>query len=81
MDCTPQGLATAAQCFDQCIPSGLHAAAQTMILAQIRAQLIPGASVDPTVIANEARCFDCGYSNYGAMMVFLECAIANASGA
>ena len=79
--CDAQSLATAAQCYECAISPGMIGPIQVMLLAQIRAALIPGASTDPSVIANEARCFDCGFGNYGAMIVFLECAIANASGA
>lgn len=79
--CDAQSLATASQCYECAISPGMIGPIQVMLLAQIRAALIPGASTDPSVIANEARCYDCGFSNYGAMIVFLECAIANASGA
>lgn len=81
VDCTPQGLATAASCYLCTIPPGLVGPAQVMLLASIRAALIPGASTDPSVIANEARCFDCGFQNYGAAIVMLECAISTALGA
>jgi hypothetical protein len=81
MDCSAQGLATASACYECAIPPGLIGPAQVMLLAQIRAALVPGSSTDPSVIANEARCFDCGFGNYGAMIVLLECAIANAAGA
>lgn len=79
--CDAQSLATASQCYECAISPGMIGPIQVMLLAQIRAALIPGASTDPSVIANEARCFSCNYGNYSAMIVFLECAIANASGA
>jgi hypothetical protein len=81
IDCSAQGLATASACYECAIYPGLVGPAQVMLLAQIRAALIPGASTDPSFIANEARCFDCGFGNYAAEIVFLECAIANAVGA
>lgn len=80
IDCTPQGLATASQCFITCIPDGAHMPAQTFLLAQIRAALVPGASTDPGFIANEARCFDCAAGNLGAMQVLLLCNIVTALG-
>lgn len=80
VDCTAQGLATASQSFECCIPDGLHGAAQTYLLAQIRAALVAGASTDPSVIANEARCFDCAFGNYPAMQVLLMCNIVTALG-
>jgi hypothetical protein len=52
-----------------------------MLLAQIRAALVPGASTDPLVIAQQASCYDCNYLNYQAAIVMLECDIATASGA
>ncbi len=81
ISCDAQSLATASACYECAIPPGLIGPAQVMLLAQIRAALVPGASTDPSVIANEARCYDCAAGNTSAMMVFLECAIANASGA
>lgn len=81
LDCTPQGLATAAQQFECCVPDGMHRPMQTYLLAQIRAALVAGASTDPSVIANEARCFECAWGNNAAMDTFLLCAIANALGA
>jgi hypothetical protein len=80
IDCTAQGLATASACYECAIPPGLIGPAQVMLLAQIRAALVPGASTDPLVIANEARCFDCNFGNYLSQIVILECAIANAVG-
>lgn len=80
VDCTPQGLATAAQCFNTCIPDGMHRAIQTYLLAQIRAALVAGASTDPSVIANEARCFDCAWGNNAAMDTFLLCQIVSGLG-
>ncbi len=80
IDCTAQGLATASQSFECCFPDGLHAAAQTYLLAQIRAALVAGASTDPSFIANEARCFDCAFGNYPAMQVLLLCNIVTALG-
>jgi len=62
------------------MPDGLNAAAQTMLLAQIRAALVAGASTDPSVIANEARCFDCAFGNYPAMQTLLLCNIVTALG-
>jgi hypothetical protein len=79
-DCTPQALATASQQFECCFPDGMHLAAQTYLLAQIRAALVPGASTDPSVIANEARCFDCAYGNEPAMQTLLLCNIVTALG-
>jgi hypothetical protein len=81
MDCTPQGLATAASCYLCTIPPGLVGPAQVMLLAQIRAALVPGTSTDPLVIAQQASCYDCNYLNYQAAIVMLECDIATASGA
>ncbi len=80
IDCTAQGLATAAANFECCVPDGLHRPLQTYLLAQIRAALVAGASTDPSVIANEARCFDCGFSNNAAMDTFLLCQIVTALG-
>lgn len=80
VDCTPQGLATAAQQFECCIPDGMNRPMQTYLLAQIRAALSPGASTDPSVIANEARCFDCGFGNNAAMDTWLLCQIVTLLG-
>lgn len=80
MDCSAQGLATASQCYECALSPGMIGPAQVMLLASIRAALIPGASTDPSVIANEARCYDCGFGNYGAMIVLLECEIVSALG-
>lgn len=81
MQCDAQYLASAIACYECALSPGMIGPAQVMLLAQIRAALIPGASTDPSVIANEARCFSCSYGDYGAMLVYLECAIASASGA
>jgi hypothetical protein len=80
VDCTPQGLATAANQFECCIPDGMHRVIQTYLLAQIRASLVAGASTDPSFIANEARCFDCAWGNNAAMDTFLLCSILTALG-
>jgi hypothetical protein len=80
ISCDPTTLANAAQCFECAIPFGGHMAVQTMLLAQIRAALIPGASTDPGFIANEARCFECTGGNLSAMQVLLLCNIVTALG-
>jgi hypothetical protein len=80
IDCSPQALATASQQVECCVPDGMHAPMQTYLLAQIRAALVAGASTDPSVIANEARCFDCAFGNYPAMQVLLMCNIVTALG-
>ena len=80
MDCTPQGLATAAQQFECCFPDGFHRPAQTFLLAQIRAALVPGASTDPQVIADQSKCFECGFGNNSAMDTLLLCNILTALG-
>ncbi len=78
--CDPQSLANAAVCFETCIPFGGHMAVQTMLLAQIRAALVAGASTDPGFIANEARCFECAGGGLSSMQVFLLCQIVTALG-
>ncbi len=78
--CDPQSLANAAVCFETCIPFGGHMAVQTMLLAQIRATLVPGSSTDPGFIANEARCFECAGANLSSMQVLLLCNIVTALG-
>jgi hypothetical protein len=78
--CDPQSLANAAQQFECCLPDGLNRYAQTYLLAQILAALVPGTSTDPSVIANQARCFDCGFGNELAMQTFLMCQIVTALG-
>ncbi len=80
ISCDVQSLATAATQFECCVPDGMHRPMQTYLLAQIRAALVPGASTDPSVIANEARCFDCGFGNELAMQTFLLCQIVTALG-
>jgi len=80
VDCTAQGLATAAQQFECCVPDGMHRPMQTYLLAQIRAALVPGTSTDPSVIANEAKCFECGWGNNAAMDTYLLCQIVTALG-
>lgn len=78
--CDPQSLATATQCFLCGFPDGMNRPAQTYLLAQIRAALVPGASVDPSTIANEARCFECAWGNNAAMDTYLLCQILTALG-
>lgn len=80
IDCSPQGLATAAQCFEACVPEGMHPAMQTYLLAQI-ANTLAGTSTDPGTLANLARCFRCLDGNHGAVQDYLLCQIATASGA
>jgi hypothetical protein len=80
IDCSAQGLANAAQQFECCLPDGLNRYAQTYLLAQILAALVPGTSTDPSVIANQARCFDCGFGNELAMQSYLLCQIVTALG-
>mgnify|MGYP001559212203 CR=1 FL=1 len=78
--CDPQSLATASTQFECCVPDGLHRPMQTYLLAQIRASLVLGASTDPRVIANEAKCFECAWGNNAAMDTFLLCQIVMALG-
>lgn len=80
VDCTPQGLATASQCFLTCVPDGMHRPMQTYLLAQIRAALVAGASTDPSAIAQEAKCFECAWGNNAAMDTYLLCQIVTALG-
>lgn len=80
IDCSPQGLATAAQQFECCVPDGMHQAIQTYLLATI-ANTLAGTSTDPNTLANLAKCFRCLDGNHGAVQDYLLCAIATASGA
>lgn len=79
IDCSPQGLATAAQQFECCIPDGAHLAVQTYLLAQI-ANALAGTSTDPKVLANLATCFRCLDGNQASVQTFLLCAITTALG-
>lgn len=78
--CTPQSLATDATCFNQCIPRGMEAAVHSYLLAQIRAALVPGASTDPNVIAQQATCYRCLDGMQSAVQDLLLCNIVNAVG-
>jgi len=80
IDCTPQGLATAAQCFEACVPDGMHPAIQTYLLATI-ANTLAGTSLDPNTLSLAAGCFRCLDGNHGAVQDYLLCQIATASGA
>lgn len=79
-DCSPQALSTAAQQIMCCVPDGMNRPIQTYLLAQIRAALVPGASTDPSVIANEAKCFECAWGDNAAIDTYLLCAIVTALG-
>jgi hypothetical protein len=79
-DCTPQGLATAAAQVMCCVPDGMNRPIQTYLLIQIRAALVPGANTDPSLVAQEAKCFECAYGNNAAMDTFLLCSIVTALG-
>jgi hypothetical protein len=78
-DCTPQGLASAAQCFDSCVPPGMQQALQTYLLAQI-ANSVAGTSTDPEVLAQQASCFFCNYGMDAPIQTFLLCKIVTALG-
>lgn len=79
-DCSPQGLSTAVQCYLCAIPDGAHPAIQTMLLAQIRAALVPGSSIDPQTIAQQSVCFRCLDGNQAAPQTLLLCNIVTALG-
>jgi hypothetical protein len=79
-DCTPQGLATAAQTVMCCVPDGMNRPIQTYLLIQIRAALVPGANTDPSLVAQEAKCFECAWGNNAAMDTYLLCQIVTALG-
>lgn len=53
---------------------------QTYLLIQIRAALVPGANTDPSLVAQEAKCFECAWGNNAAMDTFLLCSIVTALG-
>lgn len=80
VECTPQGLVTGAQCFQTCVPDGMHQAIQTYLLAQI-ANSMAGTSTDPQTLANLAKCFRCLDGNQASVQSYLLCQIATASGA
>jgi len=80
IDCTPQGLATAAQCFEACVPDGMHQPIQTYLLAQI-ANTLAGTSTDPNTLSRLAACFRCLDGQQAAVQDYLLCQIATASGA
>jgi hypothetical protein len=79
VDCSAQGLATAAQQFECCVPDGMHRPIQTYLLAVI-ANNLAGTSMDPSTIANAAKCFECGWGNNAAMDTYLLCQIVTALG-
>jgi hypothetical protein len=72
--CDSNSLIDAAKCFQQCIPLGMQAAVQTMLLAQIA-----GDTRSPSDLANAARCFfDCiPPGEQMAVQNYLLCAILN----
>lgn len=71
-NCDPNALVQAAACM-RCIPDGMQAEVQTLLLA-----IIAGGSLDPTTLANQAKCFKClPPETLLEVQVFLLCQIAN----
>lgn len=52
VDCSTDAVIDAAKCYEQCIPPGMQAAVQTMLLAKIA-----GDTRSPSDLANAATCF------------------------
>jgi len=75
-DCSAQALATAAQCFQGCIPDGMQDAVQTYLLAQM-ANMIAGTSTDPNTLAKLASCFRCLDGTHDSVQTFLLCQMVN----
>ena len=79
MASTPQDLATAAKCFESCVPDGLNPALHTYLLAQI-AHAVAGTSTDPNVLALLSSCFRCLDGTQAAVQTFLLSQIQSAGG-
>lgn len=77
--CDAQSLVTAAQCYECQIPPGMSPAITTYLLASINNSL-SGGSMDPTVLANAAKCFRCADGDQAAIQTYLLCQIVTALG-
>jgi hypothetical protein len=73
--CDSNSLIDAAKCFQQCIPQGMQAAVQTMLLAKIT-----GDQRTPSELASAATCFfECiPPGEQMAVQNYLLCALLNA---
>lgn len=78
--CDAQSLSTAASCYECQIPDGMREAISTYLLATI-SNTLAGTSMDPNVLAQNARCFMCFGSEQKAVQTYLLCQIATAVGA
>ena len=84
INCDPKALQNAAACFSECIPPGNEKAVMIYLLAQIL-NAMTGASTDPKVILQAATAspnsFMTLFGIEDAVMMYLLCQIAQASGA